>query len=169
MILAGDEIGHSQGGNNNAYAQDNETTWLDWSAADTDFLTFTRQLIAFRKAHPILRQRRFLHGDQRQDGTSDLVWRRADGTPVEGEDWNDPNLAMIAAELRFSGQALAGEDTGEALFLVINRGDQISITLPQGRWVQQFETATPNFEPYEVGAETTVPRRSIAVFSLADT
>ena len=55
MILAGDEVGHSQNGNNNAYAQDNDTTWIDWEAADEAFLAFTRLLISFRKAHPILR------------------------------------------------------------------------------------------------------------------
>jgi isoamylase len=52
MLLAGDEFGHSQGGNNNAYCQDNETGWIDWETADEDLLAFTRRLIAFRKAHP---------------------------------------------------------------------------------------------------------------------
>ena len=60
MILAGDELGNTQFGNNNAYAQDNEIGWVHWDDADPDFLTFA-QVIAFRKQSPILRQKRFLH------------------------------------------------------------------------------------------------------------
>ena len=65
MLLAGDEVGVSQRGNNNAYCQDNEISWIDWAAADRHFLGFARKLIAFRKAHPCLRQSRFLHGGKR--------------------------------------------------------------------------------------------------------
>jgi hypothetical protein len=84
MLLAGDEIGNSQGGNNNAYCQDNETGWIDWDNADGDFLEFTRKMIAFRRAHPILRQQRFLHAQRtgaRRAGGPVLVAarRRADG------------------------------------------------------------------------------------------
>ena len=62
MLLGGDEIGRTQQGNNNAYCQDNEITWFDWSAPDQDLLAFTRQLVAFRKAHPVFRRSRFLAG-----------------------------------------------------------------------------------------------------------
>ena len=62
MLLGGDEIGRTQRGNNNAYCQDNEITWFDWSAADRSCSTFTRRLIALRKAHPVFRRRRFLTG-----------------------------------------------------------------------------------------------------------
>ena len=62
MLLGGDEMGRTQQGNNNAYCQDNEITWFDWSAVDEDLLAFTRQLIALRQAHPVFRRRRFLAG-----------------------------------------------------------------------------------------------------------
>ena len=101
MILAGDEVGHSQGGNNNAYCQDNETSWIDWDTADEAFHIFTRQMIAFRKAHPILRQKRFLHSRERViDGKEDLFWRRADGKAMTTADWEDPNLKCVCVEMR---------------------------------------------------------------------
>ena len=62
MLLGGDEMGRTQGGNNNAYCQDNETTWFNWAGADTALLDYTKHLIAFRRAHPVFRRRRFLVG-----------------------------------------------------------------------------------------------------------
>ena len=62
LLLGGDEMGRTQGGNNNAYCQDNEMTWFDWASADTALLDFTKNLIAFRRAHPVFRRRRFLAG-----------------------------------------------------------------------------------------------------------
>jgi isoamylase len=103
MILAGDEVGNSQGGNNNAYCQDNETGWIDWAHADTDFLAFTRKMIAFRRNHPILRQQRFLHARERAlDGLEDLFWWRPDGTPMTQADWDDPEASVLCAELRMA-------------------------------------------------------------------
>ena len=65
MLLGGDEMGRTQNGNNNAYCQDNELTWFDWDSADKDLLDFTRQLIAFRRAHPVFRRIRSLAGAER--------------------------------------------------------------------------------------------------------
>jgi isoamylase len=88
----GDELGHSQGGNNNAYAQDNETTWIDWAKGDQGLADFTARLIALRKAHPVLRQKRFLHARPRPaDGLPDVIWRRADGRNPT------PRIGMIRA------------------------------------------------------------------------
>src|SRR6202043_1528768 len=70
LLLGGDELGRSQGGNNNAYCQDNEISWYDWSAVDEDLLSFTAGLVAFRHAHPVFRRRRFLTGAQ----TAELGW-----------------------------------------------------------------------------------------------
>src|SRR6266566_1113083 len=70
MLLGGDERGRTQQGNNNAYCQDNEITWFDWSSADDELLAFTRRLIAFRKQHPVFRRRRFLAGKE----ASELGW-----------------------------------------------------------------------------------------------
>ena len=91
MLRAGDEIADSQRGNNNAWCQDNAIGWIDWARADTALLGFTRRLIALRRAHPCLRQSRFLHGRERAgDGAPDVEWLGLDGAPV---DWGDPELA----------------------------------------------------------------------------
>ena len=92
MLLGGDEMGRTQGGNNNAYCQDNETTWLDWASADTGLRDFTKRLIALRKAHPVFRRRRFLSGAE----ASELRWFTPAGTPMDGGDWADPNARALA-------------------------------------------------------------------------
>jgi glycogen operon protein len=118
MLLAGDEIGNSQGGNNNAYCQDNETGWLDWDRADRGLQGFVAHLSAFRRANPVLRQTRFLHGDTRADGLADVEWRDFDGGPLP---WRDPGLDNLCLILR--GAADAPEGEAGAAFLVFNRGD----------------------------------------------
>jgi glycogen operon protein len=91
MLLAGDEFGNSQGGNNNAYAQDNETGWLDWSGLERDpaFTEQVRDLVRLRREQPMLRQARYVHGRMPTDrGWVDIGWLRPDGQPMRDEDWN---------------------------------------------------------------------------------
>jgi isoamylase len=95
MLLGGDEMGRTQQGNNNAYCQDNEITWFDWSAPDTSLLEFTRRLIALRKAHPVFRRSRFLAGAE----ASELRWFTPSGTEMTGDNWADPNALAIALYL----------------------------------------------------------------------
>src|SRR6202034_5582 len=82
MLLGGDEMGRTQLGNNNAYCQDNEMTWFDWASEDTALLDYTRNLIAFRRAHPVFRRRRFLAGTE----ASELQWFTPAGTPMDNGD-----------------------------------------------------------------------------------
>ena len=95
MLLAGDEAGRTQQGNNNAYCQDNEITWLDWSSQDKELLDFTRRLIAFRKEHPVFRRRRFLAGME----ATELGWFTVHGTPMTGDDWADPGALSLGIYL----------------------------------------------------------------------
>ena len=89
MILGGDEIGRTQGGNNNAYCQDNEISWYDWEHADEDLTAFTARLIAFRIAHPTLRRRDWLEGKPSWGvGQADIDWYKPDGTEMADEDWD---------------------------------------------------------------------------------
>ncbi|MEQ5794093.1 glycogen debranching protein GlgX [Paracoccus sp. NFXS7] len=145
MLLAGDELGNSQGGNNNAYAQDNPTGWVDWDGADPAFLYFVRRVIAFRRAHPILRQKRFLHSQPReQDGLPDLFWRRADGAPMTPDDWNDPDRRLLAAEMRMASGTPAYAALPGAVFLVFNNGPEAQVRLPDapdGRWRRRLDSA----------------------------
>ena len=96
MLLGGDEMGRTQQGNNNAYCQDNEIAWFDWSQPDAELLAFTRRLVAFRRAHPVFRRRRFLAGAEasraalvhpgrhRDDGRRLVGRQRPGGRPVPG-------------------------------------------------------------------------------------
>ncbi len=90
MVLGGDELGRTQGGNNNAYCQDNELSWIDWEldAAGEAFLEFTRRLIALRRRHPVFSRRRFLQGDSATgDGLREIIWLSPDGREMTGTDW----------------------------------------------------------------------------------
>lgn len=146
MLLAGDELSNSQGGNNNAYCQDNEIGWVNWPKEDDPFFTFCQQAIAFRNMHPLLRQKRFLHSRQRLvDGEPDLFWRRANGEAMRQSDWDNPDLDIIVAEMRMASGTPEYVHREGALLVVLNRGDDIEITppaLPVGSaWVRRFDTS----------------------------
>ncbi|NNF23222.1 MAG: glycogen debranching protein GlgX [Rhodobacteraceae bacterium] len=172
MILAGDEIGNSQGGNNNAYNQDNETAWTDWPGADGEFCKFTARMIAFRKAHPILRQKRFLHSRERWiDGIEDLFWRRADGAPMTQQDWIDPKLNMIAVEMRTASGTPEYAALEYAVFAVFNAGGSATVVLPDpppGQvWSAQIDTARPDLKAARIDATALkVSEDSVAVLVL---
>ena len=170
MILGGDELSRSQGGNNNAYCQDNPTSWVDWSAVDADFLAFTRQMIAFRKAHPILRQKRFLHARERLiDGLEDLFWWRPDGAPMHDADWQDAGLKVLCAEMRTASGTPFYAAREDALFLVFNTGDAVQVALParlQGNcWIRRVDTGAAEAfaETFENG-KARIAAQSVAVF-----
>jgi len=173
MLLAGDEIGNSQGGNNNAYAQDNEISWIDWDAADEDFLKFCRGLIAFRRAHPIFGQKRFLHATTRLvDGLRDIFWRRADGELFTDNDWSDPDVLALCVELRTASGTPEYTPREGAIFAVFNTGPICSATLPvppEGRqWVRHIDTARPDAAPRPAGISKKIHADSVAVFLLED-
>jgi len=84
MLLGGDELGRTQQGNNNAYCQDNETSWFDWTSIDEEFLSFARQVVATRRRHPVLRRRRFVGGA----GEGDVQWFTPVGSAMTDSDWN---------------------------------------------------------------------------------
>lgn len=172
MLLAGDELGHSQKGNNNAYCQDNATSWIDWGNVDEAFLGFTRQMIAFRKAHPILRQKRFLHSNERlTDGIEDLFWRRADGARMADADWTDPELNLICVELRTASGTPPYAALETAVFLVFNRGEAAEVTLPEAtegkHWVHHIDTSVPDCGQRMIAeSEVNCPEKAILAFSL---
>ncbi len=98
MITAGDEYGRTQRGNNNAYCQDNEISWVDWTrdGAQIELLDFARLMIDFRKNHPILNQGKFFHGNiVKHNGFKDLIWFRSDGSEMTNGDWQNANLLSL--------------------------------------------------------------------------
>ena len=92
LLLGGDELGRTQRGNNNAYCQDNEITWFDWTTVDEELLKFTSNLIALRRCHPVFRRRRFLTGP----AAADLRWFTPSGAEMTPQDWADPSARSIA-------------------------------------------------------------------------
>jgi isoamylase len=100
MLLGGDEFGRTQRGNDNAYCQDNEISWLDWKQADAPegraLTAFVARLIALRRAYPVLRSRRFLHGRQEPaPGILDIAWFDERGEPISAEAWNNPEQRAL--------------------------------------------------------------------------
>jgi glycogen operon protein len=98
MILAGDELGHSQNGNNNAYCQDNETSWIDWRALGAEgdpFLRFVQRVIEVRRHDPEFRRSTFFSGKPDASGRKDIVWLHPTGREMNGSDWDDPNLSSF--------------------------------------------------------------------------
>jgi glycogen operon protein len=170
MILGGDELGNSQHGNNNAYCQDNPIGWVDWSDIDTEFLAFCKLAIAFRKAHPILRQKRFLHATPRlTDGRPDLFWRRADGQPMADPDWSDPARKLLAVEMRTASGTPEYVPREGAIFAVFNMGPDTEVTLPeppegQG-WQRQLDTSGADTN-HRAAKRETIAENSVAAFAL---
>ena len=171
MILAGDELGNSQNGNNNAYCQDNPIGWVNWNAIDKDFLNFCQKIISFRKKNPILRQKLFLHAQLNDsDGTPDLRWRKIDGTELSKEDWYSPHLNLIGIEMRMAKGTSSDEPGSSALYLVFNRGDDTKIILPDApeetQWFREFDTGDTKINPDEEGKEL-IFAHTVVVFKLS--
>jgi glycogen operon protein len=165
MILAGDEIGNSQGGNNNAYAQDNPTGWVDWAGADRHLAAFVGRLARMRRDHPVLRQKAFLHGDLRADGLADVVWRRADGQAPHAGDWHDAGFRCIGLELRKDAHSAGGD--AQAIYVVINNAEARALTLPDTAlgWRLIVDTTRPALGPQKpMKSPLDLPAQCVLVF-----
>ncbi len=168
MILAGDELSNSQGGNNNTYCQDNEIGWINWPEKEDPFFDFCQKAIAFRKMHPLLRQKRFLHSRQRLiDGEPDLFWRRSDGSAMQQDDWDNAELNTLVAEMRMASGSPEYVKREGALLVVLNRGAATTITapdLPDGdTWVRRFDTGQD--DAIKPTAGMAIEADSVVVFS----
>ncbi|MGQ9368854.1 glycogen debranching protein GlgX [Azospirillum sp. A39] len=139
MLLAGDELGHSQDGNNNAYCQDNELTWIDWArrqSESADLLAFARRVIALRKAHPVLRRPSFLHGLAASPaGLKDIVWYTPLGNEKTAEQWRNPHARCVGLLLNgHAGRFLNAEgrriEDGVLLIVLNAHHDTVSFVLP---------------------------------------
>ncbi|MBO6885536.1 MAG: glycogen debranching protein GlgX [Marivita sp.] len=169
MLLSGDEGGHTQNGNNNAYCQDNATTWIDWASLDPDMITFTEALSRFRRTTPILRQMDFLHGATRPtDRRKDVEWRGFDGKPLN---WGDDALSSLCLHMRGNAESVAGKALTDEVFLAFNRtDDDLDLLLPSAApdlWRREIETSesVQNSTPI-VGERIRVPAHSVSAFVL---
>ena len=154
MIAHGDELGRTQGGNNNGYAQDNEITWVDWDAADHPLIEFTAAVTRLRRTHPTFRRSRFFDGRpvRAEDGERipDVVWLRPDAVPMAPEDWDSGFGLAVGMFLNGHGireKDLRGRPVTDQNFLVyFNSGDEpVELTLPDDRhgasWQVMIDTA----------------------------
>jgi len=183
MLLAGDEIGRTQRGNNNAYCQDNEISWIDWKLdrSRRELLDFTRFLIRLRHEHPVLKRRHFFQGRRiRGSEVKDLAWFRSDGKEMSDEDWNNPELRSFA--LRLAGDAIEELDdrgnriVGDTLLILLNAyHEAIPFILPahqrKVRWQFVLDTNEPNFakamhRPMRGGEVYELKARSLVLWCL---
>jgi isoamylase len=169
MMLAGDEVGNSQHGNNNAYCQDNEIGWVSWSNLGKagDMTEFVGALMQLRMRFPQLRSKRWLQG-RKPDGSYDVLWLRPDATEMKEDDWKFP-------EGRFLSYVLAAPDEeSEPLFLIFNAAPQaIELILPAwqgvGNWVRVLDTAANSILKEDFsqapGAKLMAPAVSVLAFA----
>jgi isoamylase len=173
MLLMGDELSRTQAGNNNAYAQDNEISWLDWNASangDVDLLHFTKALIALRHRYDAFRRRAFLTGARvLNSGLKDVYWLAPEGREMTNEDWYDDSRRTVGVQL--------GNDArdGHRFLLLLNAApDEVPFRLaenfPNGAWFQLFDTAHRDVDPanrpivFRTGETFPLASRSLVLF-----
>ena len=182
LILAGDELGNSQHGNNNAYAQDNEIAWIEWdriTEGDKTMLAFTQKLLAIRKSFPLINRGRFLTGEFNEElGVKDVAWLTPDTTEMSPEHWDDGNAKCFGMLLDGRAQATGIRQRGSdaTVLLVFNaHHDVVDFTLPavpEGEgWVGLIDTNHPTRTErplYDFDHVYQVTGRSVLLFALAD-
>jgi len=174
MLLGGDELGRTQDGNNNAYCQDNEISWVDWAAADASMLAFVRDLVAFRRAHPVFRRHRYLTGVE----AAELGWFTPAGTAMTPADWGDGSALAIGVYLDGSDAPDTGPDgrplyDDDFLVLVNAWWEPLEFTIgdcrPGLEWQAEIDTfdpaapRAPGGEQWKAGDQVLVRPRSVLV------
>jgi isoamylase len=178
MLLHGDELGRTQQGNNNTYAQDSELSWVDWAQVDEPLVEFTAALIEFRRRHPTFRRRRFFTGNTVHTGPAgaerlnDIVWLHLDGRPMEDSDWEGGNLAL---GMYLNGHGIAGADArggtivDDHFLLYFNADGEATVTLPPAEYAESWDIVidtggTPDdVEVLKAGATMQIRESSVLV------
>jgi glycogen operon protein len=179
MLLHGDELGRTQGGNNNGYCQDNETSWVHWDLGDEakDLLAFTQRLVELRRQHPVFRRRRFFAGSAAHGGESevgDIAWFQPDGQHMDEQAWDNSRASAMTVFL--NGAAIPEPDArgnpvvGDS-FLVLFNGyaDPLPFVLPDKSygesWTAEIDTAASVVDTttHQPGSTMTAQGRSVVV------
>jgi glycogen operon protein len=178
MLLAGDEIGHTQNGNNNAYCQDNEISWINWDLQphDRELLAFLQRMIMLRKQHPVFRRRSFFQGRPiKGAGVKDILWLTPDGGEMTDEVWKESSARCLGMFLSGKGileYGARGEEIRDDNFLLIMNAnhEDISFTLPAleagSSWRAIVDTTWADQQQrsiHEAGASYTLRGRSLAL------
>ncbi len=151
MLLGGDELGRSQGGNNNAYCQDNEISWVDWELVDEDFHEWVKRLVQLRAAHPVFRRRRWFQG-RRIHGIDDMAWFKPDGEEMSDDDWASGYAKSVGVFV--NGDAIQATDQygGRIVddsFMVIFNASELDLDwrLPDARWAGRWIVVLDSSDP----------------------
>ena len=174
MLLHGDELGRTQHGNNNAYCQDNELSWVDWTSVDPELLAFTRAAAQLRAEHPVLRRRRFFAG-RHTDGIEDIAWFTPAGDPMRARDWMVGFAKSLVVFL--NGEAITepgyrGERLSDDSFLLLFNAHhgELDFVVPARQygeaWEPVLDTADPDVgrrEPHRPGDKIRMIARSLLV------
>ena len=176
MLVAGDEFGRTQRGNNNAYCQDNEISWVDWEDQDLDLLRFTRRLLRLRASHPVLRRRHFFRGQVgKGQQRKDCAWFRCDGNEMTDHEWagaQQQSLGLLLNGELIPDRSVRGERiAGDSLLILLHAGaSDIDWKLPTGwgdHWEVLVDSAAPDEQSgtrtFEGGAAVRVQARSVLV------
>ena len=182
MLLGGDEIGATHQGNNNAYCQDNELSWVDWESADGELLEFTRHLIDFRKRHPVFRRRKWFQGRPIYGvKVTDIGWFLPDGAEMAEEHWGEGFAKAIGIFLNGDGitspDARGERVVDDSFYLLYNaHHEPLPFRIPKEEWGKQWRVVLDTQKPlpeeeeqlYRPGDEVSVEARSIKVLCRVD-
>jgi glycogen operon protein len=179
MLLAGDEIGRTQRGNNNAYCHDSEMTWLGWERADTALLEFTRRLVALKRRHPVFRRRGWFQGRPIHGPVRDIAWFTAGAEEMEATHWEQASAAVLGVYLSGEGGFVTPGSHGETLvddsfYLIFNaHHEPVCFRLPPAAWGREWrvvlDTAAAFYDEAEApvvpagGVLTAVPRSLVVL------
>jgi glycogen operon protein len=154
LLQQGDEFGRTQQGNNNAYAQDNEISWLDWDNADGSLVDFVAALNDFRRTHVALTHDHFLTG-QTRNGVRDVTWLHPDGREMSDADWNDASASVLGMRLQ--------TDKEDLIVWFNRRVEPVLARLPEGYWTVGLLSDDKAVLPLADGAATLPPRSVVAL------
>lgn len=176
MLVAGDEFGRTQQGNNNAYCQDNAISWVDWESIDTSLLNFTKSLIALRRSHPVFCRRKWFQGIPiRGTGVEDIVWFLPDATEMNDSHWQDDYARALALFLNGQGIRSLDQDgvkiTDHHFYLLFNAyWEEVTYQLPDEKygsnWIKVLDTNMDTIADHEIfhaASTIIVPPRSVLV------
>jgi isoamylase len=169
MLVSGDEIGRTQRGNNNAYCQDNEISWLNWAEADQELLAFTRQLIKLRNSHSVFSRKEWFKGVAVKDSNiEDIAWFLPDGTQMEENHWQQDFAKSVAMYL--NGQGIHGVDSNgkevidDNFYLVFNAHDQgLDYKMPHETYGKQWKVIIDTSKSGELQEQVYQPEETVHV------
>jgi len=180
MVRAGDEIGHTQSGNNNAYCQDNEISWLNWENADQQLLEFCRRLVLYRKRHPVFRRRKWFQGRQLYGSdVRDIGWFKPDGGEMTEDDWRmgfAKSLGVYLNGTSLTSPDAMGEPISDATFYLVFNAHHgpLGFILPAGEWGQRWAPVLDTYrapfwrggKSHQAGEAVRVEGRSLLLLRL---